>query len=200
MTLKDRYTALLRWYPAAYRTERGDEIVGTYLDLARPGQRWPRPGDAADLLAGGVRQHLRARHSLGLADALPLAGTLALAAAAALAAIWMLGVESFAYPGRGPKLGPFPTVGAAVWIAWLLAALASLAGRGRPFVVLALLVTAAVPLTGALSTLARPPLLVLVPQLVLGLVALGVPRRRRSLPVLAAAGAAAWLVDRKSVV
>ncbi|MER7007846.1 hypothetical protein ABT297_33050 [Dactylosporangium sp. NPDC000555] len=181
-TLGDRYRALLRWYPAAYRAERGEEIIDTYLDLARPGQRWPRPADVADLARGGMRQHLRARNALGLADALPFAASLALAAAAALAGLWLVRAELVNLPdGAGwHSVGRFVGLGAVAWIVWLLTPVAAFTGHGRPAVALALLVTAAMIPAAALSSYARPPMFVLVPQLALGLVALAVPARRWS--------------------
>ena len=54
-SLETRYRRLLLTYPADYRAERGDEIVGTLLDAARPGQRIPSVREAAALLAGGLR-------------------------------------------------------------------------------------------------------------------------------------------------
>ncbi|MFG2041550.1 hypothetical protein [Dactylosporangium sp. NPDC048998] len=180
--LGDRYRALLRWYPADYRAERGEEIIGTYLDLARPGQRRPRPADVADLVRGGLRQHLRARHALGLADAVPFAASLALAAAAALAGVWLFRAEVITGPVAPfwHSVGPFATLGAVAWIVWLLAPVAAFTGHGRPAVALALLVTAAVVPSAALTPYTRPPMFVLVPQLALGLVALAVPARRWS--------------------
>jgi hypothetical protein len=58
----DRMTALernsrrlLRVYPAAYRRDRGDEIIGTLLDTTTAGRSWPRFCDVRALLAGGVK-------------------------------------------------------------------------------------------------------------------------------------------------
>ncbi|GAA2588807.1 hypothetical protein GCM10010399_18550 [Dactylosporangium fulvum] len=180
--LRDRYRTLLRWYPADYRAERGDEIIETYLDLAAPGQRRPRPADVADLVRGGLRQHLRARHALGLTDALPFAGHLALAAATALAVVWLILAERITVPNgiAWQTVGPFATLGAVAWIAWLLASLAALIGAGRPAVACALLVTAALVPVAAVTPYPRPPLFVLLPQIALGIVALAVPGRRWS--------------------
>src|SRR5262249_22164662 len=47
--LERRYRRLLLAYPAEYRRERGDEIVGILLDDAAPGRTWPDWSDAADL-------------------------------------------------------------------------------------------------------------------------------------------------------
>jgi len=171
--LRSRYRALLRCYPAAYRAEHGDELVDMYLDLSRPGRRFPRPGDAADLLRGGLRQHLRARHATGLADALPLAAVVAVVAAAALAAVFLLRVEYvpdtvllIRHPGQFLSLGAF------AWLAWLLPPVAALVGAARPAVWLALAVTAGIAVAGA-----GVPLFVLVPQVALGVVALAFPAR-----------------------
>jgi hypothetical protein len=180
--LRNRYRALLRWYPADHRAERGEEIVETYLDLAAPEQRRPRLTDVVDLVRAGVRGHLRARHSLGLADALPFAANLALMAATALAAVWLVLAERFTVPDNFSwhSPGPFATLGAAAWIAWLLASAAALLGIGRPAVALALLTTAALVPVAALTSYVRPPLFVLLPQIALGIVALAVPARRWS--------------------
>ncbi|GIH16853.1 hypothetical protein [Rugosimonospora africana] len=202
--LRNRYRALLRWYPTDYRTERGDEIVETYLDLAAPGQRRPHPSDVVDLIRGCVRAHLRARHSLGLADALPIAANLALMTATVLAALWLVLAERTTVPGdflwHSP--GPFVTLGAAAWIAWLLTPAAALLGFGRPAVALALLTTAALVPVATLTSYVRPPLFVLVPQIALGMVALAVPARRWS-PVsgvgLAVTAATAGLAARSGV-
>ncbi|GAB3846068.1 hypothetical protein ACFPIJ_39080 [Dactylosporangium cerinum] len=196
--LRDRYRTLLRCYPSAYRAERGDEIIDTYLDLAKPGQDRPRAADVIDLVRGGARQHLRARHALGLADSVPFAAQLALMTAATLAALWLGTVELITIPDRVMEhpLVPFGTFAAVAWIAWLLAPLAALFGLGRPAVALALLTTVAVVPMAALGEYARPTLFVLVPQVALGLVALRVPTRRWS-PLTAAglalAGVTAWL-------
>ncbi|GAA3207191.1 hypothetical protein ACFO1B_19485 [Dactylosporangium siamense] len=196
--LRDRYRTLLRCYPSAYRAERGDEILDTYLDLARPGQDRPRAADVIDLVRGGARQHLRARHALGLADSVPFAAQLALMTGATLAALWLGTAELITIPDGviWHPLGPFVTFGAAAWIAWLLAPLAALFGLGRPAVALALLTTVAVVPIAALTEYARPPLFVLVPHVALGLVALRVPTRRWSRLTaagLALAGVTAWL-------
>jgi hypothetical protein len=184
--LRARYTRLLRWYPAAYRAERGAEIVDTYLDLAPAGRRWPRPGDVVDLVAGGLRQRLRARDALGLADALPLAGTIALTAATVLATVWLILTEAFPYPGEfagAPTLGPFHTLAVLAWIAWLIVLPAGALGCGRWAVAVAVAVTigvaGAVAVVPAmeLTSFHEPNLSVLAPQLVLGVLALAVPRR-----------------------
>jgi len=54
-TLERRSRLLLRFYPAAYRSERGEEIIGTLLDATPPGRAWPLPRDIRGLAVGGVR-------------------------------------------------------------------------------------------------------------------------------------------------
>ncbi len=56
-----RYRRLLLAYPRAYRRERGAEIATTLVDAAPPGQAWPRPREAADLLVRGLACRLRVR-------------------------------------------------------------------------------------------------------------------------------------------
>jgi hypothetical protein len=191
--LERRYRRLLRAYPADYRAERGDEIVGTYLDTVGAERRWPHARDVADLLAGGFRQHLRARHGRGLETGAPLAATLALAAGTVLAAFWLLWIEVYPAPaGHSPA--------AVAWLAWLAAALVAAVRPGRAArvaVLVALVATVAVagaPLAGQ----HRPPLLVLVPQAALGLVGLALPVRPgpagRLLPLLAGLATAAFVL------
>lgn len=50
-----RCRVLLKAFPEEYRSERGDEIVGVLLDSSTPGQRWPSPRTAGDLLSAGLR-------------------------------------------------------------------------------------------------------------------------------------------------
>lgn len=54
----DRCRLLLRAYPPAYRQYRGEEILGTMLDAARPGQRWPGARDIAACATEGLRARL----------------------------------------------------------------------------------------------------------------------------------------------
>jgi len=45
---------LLRAYPAAYRSERGEEIIGTLLQTTPEGREWPLLRDIRGLVAGGL--------------------------------------------------------------------------------------------------------------------------------------------------
>ena len=87
--------------------------------------------------------------------------------------------------------GPFLTLGASAWIAWLIAAVAAAVGYGRAAVTMALLMTVALIPAAALTGYPRPPLFVVLPQIALGCVALAVPRRRWHPALLAGAAVAA---------
>ncbi|WP_305784609.1 hypothetical protein [Symbioplanes lichenis] len=198
--LERRYLAVVRLcYPADHWLGRGREVVGTYLDLAEPGRRWPSAADVADLAAGGVRAHLRSTGAAALLPGFRLAAALALLTATALAAAWSV-IEVRPLPFL-PGAGPFASLGIAAWLAWLVAALGyAVAGPWTRFAVGgALALTVAVLPVAALTGLPRPPVFVLVPQVALGVVALAgsgrAPATVRLLP--AAAGtvtaiAAAW--------
>jgi hypothetical protein len=180
--LERRYRKLLLAYPARYRAERGDEIVDTYLQMARPEQRWPDLPDVRDAVVAGLRQHLRATRSAGLADGASVAAVLATATAAMFAAVWLLHFE--VQPTSSSyvivRFGPFLSLGAAVWIGWLAActAVLTLPRRvARGVVLAALTLTFAVVPLAAFTPYDRPPLLVLLPQAALGVTALGLPNR-----------------------
>lgn len=185
-----RWTML--FYPADYRRERGSELVDTYLSLAAPGRRRPSVSDVADLAVGGLRQHLRIAQGLG--PGFRLAGLLALMTATAFAT-WWAGFEVLApIPPWSSRVGPFLSLAVAAWAAWLLAAVVHVAASSRWLrraVGLAVLVTVGVVPAAALTGLPRPPLSVLLPQIVLGVVALGAAGQRqcwvRLIPIAAAA-------------
>ena len=56
--LERRARTLLRAYPADYRHDRAEEIIGTLLEAAPPGRSFPTAREAWSLLAGG--RHARA--------------------------------------------------------------------------------------------------------------------------------------------
>jgi hypothetical protein len=56
--LERRYRAFLRAYPAEYRRRRGEEMVATLMDTARPGRRWPEVAEVADLVLSGLRERV----------------------------------------------------------------------------------------------------------------------------------------------
>ncbi|MGW2624792.1 hypothetical protein [Micromonospora taraxaci] len=204
--LERRYLRLLAAYPADYRRARGAEIVGTYLDLAQPGRRWPAPADVADLVRGGLRQRVRASGVIHLVPGVRLAAVVALLTAITLAGTWTVLELHPAPPNSGePSVGPFVSLGIVTWVGWLLAAAAQALAPGRwhrRAVALAVLLTVALVPAAALTDLPRPPLFVLLPQLGLGLVALGSSRERpvslRVTPLVAAVAGLAFAVSSTS--
>jgi hypothetical protein len=165
-TLERRYRRLLVTYPSAYRQRRADEIVGTFLDLAAPGQTRPSLADAVDLIVGGVRQRLGAATDADLRAGWALAGPVALALAAGLSGFLWLSVE----PLFGHSAAPF------AYAAWLLALagwLALPARYARWPIAVAVTVTAVVALVNP-----RPPLWVVLALLAFGTLALAGPPPR----------------------
>jgi hypothetical protein len=53
--IEQRSRWLLRAYPAAYRRDRGDEIIATLLEATPDGRAWPRLRDARALAVGGLK-------------------------------------------------------------------------------------------------------------------------------------------------
>jgi hypothetical protein len=53
--LERRSRLLLRTYPADYRRERGEEMIGTLLETTPDGRAWPRLRDVRALAVGGLR-------------------------------------------------------------------------------------------------------------------------------------------------
>ncbi|MET7865305.1 hypothetical protein [Micromonospora taraxaci] len=208
--LERRYLRLLRAYPTEYRRSRGAEIVSTYLDLAGPGRRWPSPADAADLVRGGLRQRLRAAGVSGLIPGVRLAALLAMVTTSVLAGVWGVAELHPVSAERGPApLGPFISLGVVAWAAWLLVAVAMAVAPSRVTrlaIAVALLLTLALLPAAAILDVPRPPLLVLLPQVVLGLLGLALPNRSsmamRLAPLvssLLAVATTAFLVGRDAV-
>lgn len=84
--LERRYRRLLAWYPAAYRAANADDMLGVALARSAPGQRWPEPGEAVNLIVSGMGERLggmlRQPDHRDTAAVLAIAGPLLLAAAA----------------------------------------------------------------------------------------------------------------------
>lgn len=57
--LERRYRRLLFAYPPENRAANGEEIIGTLLEAASPGQRFPSGREATGLLLGGLRARAR---------------------------------------------------------------------------------------------------------------------------------------------
>ncbi|RZT79788.1 hypothetical protein EV382_3028 [Micromonospora violae] len=77
-SLERHYRTLLLAYPGRHRRRYGPEMITMLLDMAAPGQRRPRPGEALHLLGSGLRQRLRlpAHRPLAVIAAVLLALTL----------------------------------------------------------------------------------------------------------------------------
>jgi hypothetical protein len=57
--LETAYRTLLRRYPAAYRSAREEEMVGTLMEASEPGQHKPSAADRRDLTIGALKAQLR---------------------------------------------------------------------------------------------------------------------------------------------
>jgi hypothetical protein len=57
--LEHRYKQLLAWYPAAFRHEQGDELLGVLMAGAHQGQRRPGFVESADLIKSAVLMRIR---------------------------------------------------------------------------------------------------------------------------------------------
>jgi len=68
--LERRARWLLRAYPAAYRADRGEEIIGTLLEAVPPGRDWPPARETVALAAAGLRARRAANLRQGLAASL----------------------------------------------------------------------------------------------------------------------------------
>jgi hypothetical protein len=198
------YRKLLFAYPWRYRAERGDELIGAYLEMAGDRRR-PRLADATDLIVGGLRQRLRSAGLAGLADGLPIAAALAMAAGSALAVFFLLTVE----PGKVStvgwlRVGPFGTLGSVVFVAWLLAAVTTAVAPGAPTrlavagtIGTLLVVTVLSKKSLAMIQVDGLPAYIIVPLLGLALLALAQARDSgwllRLLPLASAITTAGWL-------
>jgi hypothetical protein len=79
--LERRCRWLLRAYPAWYRRERCEEMLGTLMDASPPGRRRPSARDARALIMGGLRVRAGQEQRLTVAAGLRLAGLLGAALA-----------------------------------------------------------------------------------------------------------------------
>ena len=59
--LERRCRFLLRAWPWRDRWERGEELLGTMLDVSGEDRSWPSPAMAADMIVGGIRARRRRR-------------------------------------------------------------------------------------------------------------------------------------------
>lgn len=168
---------MLLAYPAAYRAERGDEIVGTILDATPPG-RMPALADQLDVVASGLRRRLGTSRIAGLDSGLRRAAPVALALGAGVSvfAWWRIEpVTAGAVMGGPPLFGAFRTTAPIAYAAWIVAAMGWAVLRpavGRALIGVALVVTLALPAATQLTAMDRPPLWVVMALGAFGLLAL----------------------------
>jgi hypothetical protein len=115
-SLERRGRLLLRAYPAAYRAQRGEEIIGTLLEATPAGRRSPTLRDGAALLIGGLRARVGQYRGLGAAASMRQAALLA-------AAIY-LGFAASDYLPSGLTLPGLILVSASL-LPWLVGAIAA---------------------------------------------------------------------------
>lgn len=179
--LERRYRHLLLAYPADYRASRGDEIVATLLDAARPNQTVPTPADVADIVGHAIRKRL------SIFD-FPLGSTLAAPWALALAA----GISAFAWWRVEPAI---PTTGPLAYAAWLAAVAGWVLLRrnvARTLIGIAVAATLATALLAVFVPPVRPPLWVIMSLTALGCIAFAgnpIPTFESRLNVIAATAA-----------
>lgn len=120
-SLEELYRRLMFAYPVAYREAREDEIIGTLLEAASPGQRFPGPRESVGLILAGLHARGWVRGQGGVHG--DWAGSLRVAAAFLVAFVAAQAVPgSFMFQTIRPHLIP---------IALVLTAVALLRGIGR---------------------------------------------------------------------
>ena len=116
---------LLRAYPAWYRRQRGDEMLGTLMEASPAGRRWPSRRDIQAMIMGGLRVRAGQHRRLTTPVNLRLAGLLGVA----LALLWLIANNlgtaimfwTHVYPVATPALG-WPTTASLLALAAVLAA------------------------------------------------------------------------------
>lgn len=148
-TLERRCRLLLRAYPAAYRQERGEEIIGTLLEATPSGRSRPLARDVRALAVGGLRaraalnRRLTTAANLRIAVLVGVAGYLAFSAVAYLrVAVRILTGPNVASQAGWPALAVAVLVGLAVALAWVTS-------RRAVLVAVVLAAAVAVSLTGS---------------------------------------------------
>jgi MFS family permease len=179
VTAAEQARLALNAYSPGWRREHGEALIGTLLDAAEAHDRdrltW---AELADTVVQGLLQRSRlvthsgparllGRTGLLVGGALALTGLILgeLApqySARAAAAQALMERQHRLYPVPGP-LGPFPTTGPVLYLAWIALLLAALFGRAwliRRLAVIAVLLAAVLTLSENVG-LNRPPLTML---------------------------------------
>ncbi|MFV2103854.1 hypothetical protein [Micromonospora sp. LOL_024] len=89
------YRALLLAYPRRHRRRHGTEVITTLLEMAEPGQRRPRTGEAMHLIASGLRLRFRLPAGRPFMTIAALLTALTMGGFGAAAGSW-LGAQTFA--------------------------------------------------------------------------------------------------------
>ena len=112
--LERRCHLLLRAYPAWYRAERGDEILGTLLEAGPPDRSWPTSRDSRALIVGGLRvragMHLRLTTAAALRQAVLLAAVIdarLMLATTLVIAVFFSSAVAQIYPHSGSPAFPW---------------------------------------------------------------------------------------------
>jgi hypothetical protein len=165
---------LLRAYPEAYRSERGEEIIGTLLETTPEGRAWPLPMDIRGLVIGGLRARAALNRRNTTAANLRVAVFVGVAAYLAYVVAGVLGgLKTAADQGlqfRWPTLFVITLIAVTLALAWLAgrraivltsalsaAAVLVVAGPWRPFAFgLAVTVLAGLAVLIALASRERP--------------------------------------------
>ncbi len=162
--LEGRYRRLLRWYPREYRERREAEMLSTFLDAAPANRVRPPIRDVGDIIVHGAARRFSLTPGQFAADILVDAGPVALGMAAGFSAIAMAAELWWsAFPWE--TVGPFFSLGPAVYLVALLSFAMLIAGAARSARIIAAV--------GAIATLGlvpvapflgfnRPPLHILV--------------------------------------
>jgi hypothetical protein len=114
--LERRCRLLLRVYPASYRQDRGEEIIGTLLEATPEGRSWPVARDVRGLAMGG----LRARAALNRQQT--TAANVRIAVLIGAAAFLALSAEDELFFGA-TQLGRVGVIGDRAWLMLLAGAL-----------------------------------------------------------------------------
>ena len=132
---------LLSAYPAWYRRQRGEEMLGTLMEASPAGRRWPSLRDIRAMIMGGLRVRAGQHRRLSTPANLRLAGLLGVA----LALLWLIGNNlssaimfwNHVYPHAAPATLTYQAAAsllalaavAAAWFApWPAVAVPALAG------------------------------------------------------------------------
>jgi hypothetical protein len=124
--LERRSRLLLAAYPAAYRRDRGEEIIGTLLEATPAGRSWPLARDVRGLIMGGLRARAALNRRLTTAENLRIAALAGIASYLAFIAGDYLRVAArnltepnVAHLAGWRALAVAVLVGVAVALAWL---------------------------------------------------------------------------------